>query len=294
MKLKVFFAVLFLVSGFVLIQGQKSNTAAIVTNPMNLNYRFQDGSYREAADPVCEYFKGKYYLFASKSGGYWSSTDLAEWTYIPCTSIADLNNYAPTILVLDDMLYFAASGSRIYRTDYPDEDKWVQINTKINLGTNLAFFQDDDGKVYIYWGCSDKDPIIGVEVDPTDGFRPIGSQQKLILHNEDRYGWERQGENNTGGAGWNEGPCINKYKGKYYLQYASPSTQYRTYAEFKHPKNQLFWFIPIHLKAFSIFKCLQTFFCRFTILPELRFTWKNPSDHLTVWILPTNLQVFIY
>ena len=45
----------------------------IVANPMNLNYRFMiDGnSRREAADPVIEYFKGRYYLFASKSGGYW-------------------------------------------------------------------------------------------------------------------------------------------------------------------------------------------------------------------------------
>ena len=39
----------------------------IVTNPINLNYRFQpkDESRREAADPVLEYFKGYYYLFAS-------------------------------------------------------------------------------------------------------------------------------------------------------------------------------------------------------------------------------------
>ena len=57
----------------------------IVTNPIDLNYRFQpnEESRREAADPVLEYFKGYYYMFASKSGGYWRSEDLAKWEYIP-------------------------------------------------------------------------------------------------------------------------------------------------------------------------------------------------------------------
>lgn len=39
---------------------------------MNLNYRFMpnEPSRREAADPVVILFKDRYYLFASKSGGY--------------------------------------------------------------------------------------------------------------------------------------------------------------------------------------------------------------------------------
>ena len=209
------------------------NPRTIVANPINLNYRFQydNPGYREAADPVCEYFKGKYYLFASKSSGYWSSPNLADWTFIPCTSIAELDNYAPTILVIDDWMYFAAAFSKIYRTNNPDTDNWERINTKYSIPNDPAFFRDDDGRVYIYGGCSDKDPIMGVEVDPTDGFKQIGAVKTLIVHNSDRYGWELQGDNNNGGVGWNEGPCINKYKGKYYLQYASPGTQFRTYAD---------------------------------------------------------------
>jgi len=213
----------------------QSQNQPIVANPMNLNYRFQfdDPGYREAADPVCEYFKGKYYLFASKSGGYWSSPDLVTWDFIPCSSIRELNNYAPTILVRNDSIYFMASGSKIYRTANPDVDNWEEIDTKFNIGvTDPAFYQDDDGKVYLYWGCSDKDPIEGVEVDPMNGFAPIGERVTLITHNFDKYGWEVQGENNDlGTVGWNEGPCITKYKGKYYLQYAGPGTQFRVYAD---------------------------------------------------------------
>jgi len=210
-------------------------TNRIVTNPINLNYRFQyDGSYREAADPVCEYFekKGKYYLFASKSGGYWSSTDLADWTFIPCTSIAELDRYAPTIMIIGDWIYLTtANAGHIYRTNNPDTDNWEQLNTQCNIPNDPAFFQNDDGKVYIYGGCSDWDAIKGYEVDPNDNFKQIGQEKSLIPHNPDIYGWERQGNNNDGGTGWNEGPCMTKYKGKYYLQYASPGTQYRTYAD---------------------------------------------------------------
>ena len=40
------------------------NSDRIVTNPIDLNYRFQpnEESRREAADPVLEYFKGYYYI----------------------------------------------------------------------------------------------------------------------------------------------------------------------------------------------------------------------------------------
>ena len=42
-------------------------------NPLNLEYRWNEdnGAYREAADPMVVLYKDDYYLFASKSGGYW-------------------------------------------------------------------------------------------------------------------------------------------------------------------------------------------------------------------------------
>lgn len=210
----------------------------IVANPLNLNYRFQpdDPSRREAADPVIEYFKGKYYLFASKSGGYWSSIDLVSWTYIPCTTISTIENYAPTALVLGDTIYYLASGStKIYYTTDPDIDNWNEIYpSQFTISeTDPSFFKDDDtGKVYVYWGCSDKDPIKGVEVDPTNGFKSIGEPSVLIEHNTDLNGWEIPGNtNNESRNGWNEGATVLQFNGKYYLQYASPGTEYRTYAD---------------------------------------------------------------
>ena len=215
---------------------QKCN---IIANPMNLNYRFQfnEPSRREAADPVLEYFKGKYYLFASKSGGYWSSEDLCEWTYIPCKTITNIEAYAPAILILDDELYYLGSEEpMIFKTSNPDIDNWEAVETKLRYpiagATDPSFFRDDDGRVYLYWGCSNVAPIAGVEVDPKDGFKVIGEASVMIEHNSDKYGWEVIGDNNeTNKDGWNEGPCMIKHNGKYYLHYAAPGTEFRTYGD---------------------------------------------------------------
>lgn len=235
MKRSVVFLGLFFIALVVVKAGINQR---IIANPLNLNYRFQpnEPSRREAADPVIEYFKGKYYLFASKSGGYWSSPDLAEWTYIRTTTISSIENYAPTVLAKGDTLYYLASGTtQIYYTTNPDTDSWKVISrSQFSISeTDPAFFMDDTtGKVYVYWGCSDKDPIKGVEVDPAKGFKMVGTPIVLIDHHTDLYGWEIPGnDNNENRNGWNEGATMLKYNGKYYLQYASPGTEYRIYAD---------------------------------------------------------------
>ena len=221
----------------------KTTGARIVTNPIDINYQFQpednDPSRREAADPACEYFNGSYWLFASKSGGYWRSDNLAEWEYIPAPSIATVNEYAPTILPIGDTLYFTASSdgnpTRIFRTRTPqDGNSWEEIECKLSdlHQHDPSFYQDEDGRVYIYWGCHDVEPIYGMEIDPNDGFKPLGEPVVLIGHNTDKYGWEQPGvDNEEPRNGWNEGPAMLKVDGKYYLQYAGPGTQYRIYAD---------------------------------------------------------------
>jgi hypothetical protein len=234
-KLKLLFSFCLLLSSPII---RAQDNSRIIANPLNLNYRFQpdEPSRREAADPVIEYFKGKYYLFASKSGGYWSSPDLVKWTYIPCKTISTIENYAPTVLALGDTLFYLASGSpQIHYTLNPDADNWKVLSPRQfeHSETDPAFFRDEiTGKVYVYWGCSDSAPIKGVEVDPNKGFKSIGTPVVLIEHNVDRYGWEIPGDNNDEKRiGWNEGATMLQYNGKYYLQYAAPGTEYRTYAD---------------------------------------------------------------
>jgi len=221
-----------------LLASDKTVTSRVVANPLNLNYRFEksEPSRREAADPEIILFKGKYYLFASKSGGYWSSPDLVDWTFIPCKTISTLEYYAPTVLAMGDTLFYLASISKkIHYTLNPDVDDWHTLeNCQFGISnTDHALFRDDaTGRVYDYYGCSNVGPIYGVELDPANGFRSIGEPVTLIEHHPDIYGWERPGENNEEiKNGWNEGANMLKHNGKYYLQYAAPGTQFRTYAD---------------------------------------------------------------
>ena len=51
----------------------------ILINPLNIPYQFQhynQQASRESADPTLVYFKGRYYLFASMSGGFYYSDDM--------------------------------------------------------------------------------------------------------------------------------------------------------------------------------------------------------------------------
>jgi hypothetical protein len=74
-----------------------------ICNPVDLNYRFQikPPSYREGADPTVIWFKDRYYLFASMSGGYWHSKDLADWSFIESGQIPT-EDYAPTAIVIQE------------------------------------------------------------------------------------------------------------------------------------------------------------------------------------------------
>lgn len=205
-------------------------------NPLNLNYRFSyDGlGYREAADPVIHFYRGTYFLYASKSGGYWISDDLLSWKFRPSV-ILPAEDYAPTVVTIHDTVFFMASqGARnIYYSTNPKEDNWDIYRKKFPLGvTDPALFRDDDGRVYFYYGCSNTDPIMGVELDPARRFDTIGIPRLLIPHNIGEHGWEEHGEaHNNGKNGWNEGAWMNKYNGKYYLQYAAPGTEFKVYGD---------------------------------------------------------------
>ncbi|RWU03979.1 family 43 glycosylhydrolase [Pedobacter chitinilyticus] len=219
--------------------GQKNATWC---NPLNLNYRFSyDGlGYREAADPTLHLYKGSYFLYASKSGGYWYSNNLLNWTFRPSKTLPT-EDYAPTVETINDTVFFIASTEgvnishtrNIYYNTNPKEDNWKIYREEFPITTtDPALFKDDDGKVYFYYGCSNVNPIMGVQVDPKRQFDTVGTPAVLIKHNIKEHGWEEPGEeNNKGHNGWNEGAWMNKYKGKYYLQYAAPGTEFKGYAD---------------------------------------------------------------
>ena len=222
------------------VYGQSSNISkksrqTTICNPVNLNYRFclDKPSRREAADPTMVNYKNEYYLFASKSGGYWHSKDLISWDLIT-TKDLPLEDYAPTAVVWNDTIYFMASSEKpvIYKTGDPKSGKWQIANPAFPIGMiDPCLFFDDDGRLYFYYGCSNFNPIYTVELDPST-FNPIGKPKALFNSNKDEYGWERSGDyNDKPDNPWIEGSWMTKHDGKYYLQYAVPGTQFKSYCD---------------------------------------------------------------
>jgi hypothetical protein len=205
-------------------------------NPVNLNYRFQfteDVSYREAADPAMIRYKDKYILFASHSGGYWFSDDMLKWNYVPITSLP-IEDYAPDAITINDTVYYTASAAvrkPFYYTTDPLRDIWKPVKDTLPFAVwDPNFFQDDDGQRYLYWGCSNSLPIYGVRLNSK--MQAVTESEIFINHNQDKYGWEVPGENNElTRSGWNEGAWMTKYNNRYYLQYAAPGTEFKTYAD---------------------------------------------------------------
>lgn len=197
MRILLISLILFLSQG---IQAQQCDKV-IMTNPLNLNYRFQtDGACRrEAADPVIVLFKERYYLFASHSAGYWHSSNLKDWTYIETQNLKSVKAWAPAVLVYKGAVYnMGMSERQIYKSRHPELDQWEKIETDLPGFGDPAFFQDKDGKVYLYYGCSASEPVKGFEVDPENGFKAVGPEVDLIPYYADRLGWDTSGTSGRG------------------------------------------------------------------------------------------------
>ena len=143
--------------------------ASTYCNPVDLPYRFQlEGvSRREAADPTMMVFHGEYWLFPSKSGGYFHSPDLLEWSFVEAHGYP-VEHYAPTALVMNGKVDLTSGDgtTKVYVTDDPASGNWTVAG---DMGTGYGDpdrFLDDDGRLYMYDGVSGKDVLRVTELDP--------------------------------------------------------------------------------------------------------------------------------
>ncbi|MBQ6287525.1 MAG: family 43 glycosylhydrolase [Bacteroidales bacterium] len=216
----------------------------VVANPIDVDYAFthhhQEGG-REAADPVMAFFNGHYYLFPSMTYGYWSSEDMQHWHFIT-NEMMPFGDYAPAVMVFKGELYWTVSfNNKLYKTADPEDgDSWKLVSDSFHAYIDNPdktivdpyLFPDEDGRVYLYWGCSQVEPIQGVELDPQKNFSPKTQPIALIEHNQSVYGWECRGPNNdTEEPSSNEGSAMIKHDGRYYLQYAGPGTEWPIYGD---------------------------------------------------------------
>ncbi|MGN0432965.1 MAG: family 43 glycosylhydrolase [Bilifractor sp.] len=253
---------------------------AYYCNPVNLEYQYQffrkkDSEicriHREAADPSLICVKDMFYLFPSMSAGFYISRDMVHWEHRKYLGDIPWYDYAPDIRYINGCFYLCASSDKkngdFYKTPDPLTQPFERISGSFPFwDPNL--FMDDDGRLYIYWGSSNFEPIYGRELDPLT-MQPEGEKIGLIYPNEGVLGYEKDGENHIlprsdaevrekveailaqytdpdyvpdeenltmlkrmfGNGTYLEGPWMTKHNGKYYLQYAATGTEYNVYCD---------------------------------------------------------------
>lgn len=213
-------------------------------NPLNIDYTYmiynsnRDQSYRSGADPAVVEFRGEYYMFVTRSHGYWHSTDLQNWEFIKpgrnwypqgCNAPA-AHNYR------DSVLYVAGDPSgamSVLYTDDPKKGDWEATPAILGDLQDPDLFIDDDGNAYMFWGSSNVFPIRGMKLNKNHRFIKEGETVELFNKDMALHGWERFGENHTDTVipGYIEGPWLTKHNGRYYMQYAAPGTEFNVYAD---------------------------------------------------------------
>jgi xylan 1,4-beta-xylosidase len=239
-------------------------------NPMDLDYRYNfeqinEGiSYRTGADPVIVRHKDAYYLFQTLADGYWRSTDLLDWRFVTPSRWPVESIVAPAVTSDGDRLIImqSAFGPRpLLQSTDPANGKidfltrlLPRIPTAVPPGQDLLplppgktppgpwdpdLFIDDDGQWYLYWNSSDTYPLYGIAMDRApNGFAFRGEPKAFIALDPEHHGWERFGQDHRGAkfpdgkpvGNFLEGAWMTKVRGRYYLQYGAPGTEYNAYA----------------------------------------------------------------
>lgn len=216
-------------------------------NPVDLDYKYnfeqlpERISYRSGADPVIVPHKGSYYLFVTIQGGWWKSKDLLHWSFVTPDKWPFEDMCAPAALSVRDRLYLFQSTFAqrpILELKDPDQGKVEFFNRWLPLMKGAAgpwdpsiFHDADTDRWFMYFGSSNVFPLYGIELDFKKRLSYRGEPKGLIVLDPEQHGWERFGQDHKGDIKpFTEGAWMNKHKGKYYLQYGAPGTEYNVYA----------------------------------------------------------------
>ena len=171
-------------------------------NPLDLPYRYQHMNeqgrryaFREGADPTLVYFKGTYYLFVSMSAGFFYSDNLLDWRFhatrdLVSTMPLTCGRWGSTSISARPAAARTARFCEAPTRCMKNSSRWPRPSRS---GTPDLFL-DDDGRLYFYWGCTNTEPIWGVELD-RETLQPIGEKRPLIAGDPEHLGYERPGEN---------------------------------------------------------------------------------------------------
>ena len=175
-------------------------------NPLNIEYKYQlvkntrEGAtqavrYRESADPSLILFNDLYYLFPSMTNGFYTSDDMLNWEFHKILGDVPVYDYAPDVRVIGDYIYFSASSMHEVCHFYRSKDPVTQAFEKIEGSFSFwdpNLFEDEDGRVYFYWGSSNHAPLYGVEMDVST-MTPLTEKVAVLNTDQHTRGFERTG-----------------------------------------------------------------------------------------------------
>jgi xylan 1,4-beta-xylosidase len=232
-------------------------------NPIDIDYKYNfeqknEGiSYRSGADPVIVVHRGEYYLFETIGDGYWRSRDLGTWQHITPSRWPLTDIVAPAALSVRDTIYLLPSTTRPIpilmltepatgRVDFYNRflpllpmGRWNEADVlakpdSVQPGPwDPAFFHDPDTeRWFLYWNSSNAYPLHAIELDKSKRLNYKGTPKWLFGLEPDKHGWERFGQDHRDSTikPFMEGAWMTKYRGRYYLQYGAPGTEYNVYA----------------------------------------------------------------
>jgi hypothetical protein len=244
-------------------QGSAQTSQRTYANPIDIDYRYnfeqqnQGISYRSGADPVIVVQRGEYYLFETIGDGYWRSRDLGTWQHITPSRWPLLDIVAPAVLSVRDTIYLLPSTTSplpILMLTEPATGRvefynrllpWLPMARDREPGVfarpdsvqpgpwDPQFFHDPDTeRWFLYWNSSNVYPLHVIELDKTKRLAYKGTPRWLFGLDPEKHGWERFGQDHrdTTIKPFIEGSWMTKYRGRYYLQYGAPGTEYNVYA----------------------------------------------------------------
>ena len=117
----------------------------------------------------------------------------------------------------------------LFRSSAPEKGEWEPVK-EIWSYWDPAFYVEGDN-LYMYYGCSPVDPIYMQVLD----LNTLEAKTEVVAcfnSDKENHGWERTGElNELSRRPYIEGAWMTAHQGKYYLQYAAPGTEWKSYAD---------------------------------------------------------------
>ena len=187
--------------------------------------------FRETADPSVILHDGRWYLYPSAGMAY-VTEDFIHWRHRKIEPYDA--GYAPTVVRFRDRFLLTACRAPVFASAGP-------LGPFASLGRlagpdgksvkdfdDPMLFADDDNRLFAYWGLGGAG-VFGAELDPSQPMRLL-TEPRLLFSYDPAHVWERFGAwNEDASKSYVEGSWMVKHRGRYFLTYAAPGTEFCTY-----------------------------------------------------------------